>query len=107
MAAGRTTESRTASTAARLLLSVPQVGLREQLELLKGHNIAVQEARRKLHHEVQELKGSIRVLGRVRPTAPGESGESAVEVIAKLPLRPHASATRQYGRRFTVPAGLA
>ena len=50
------------------------MSLRDALSNAQKHNIDVQEARRKLHHELQELKGSIRVFGRVRPLGvPGAS----------------------------------
>jgi len=55
-------------------LSTRMMDLEQQNEALKKHLYSANEARRSLHNKVQDLRGSIRVVARIRPMLSHDEG---------------------------------
>jgi len=79
--------------------------LKEQLKELKQKLCKAENTRRKLHNELQELKGNIRVFARVRP-AGGERGVLAVDDENGGVMVPHNGVQNsfKFDRAFTARA---
>ncbi|CAG7846979.1 Kinesin-like protein klpA [Serendipita indica DSM 11827] len=59
--------------------------VRKRNEFLEAEAQANEQIRRRLHNQIQELKGNIRVYVRVRPVVPGEKDEAGGQAAIEFP----------------------